>query len=245
MATEDNQQDRVIRLAYIPTAMYALRPDSNNTPGKQRQRARADAKKRRNNIVALLQQIINKNDDDDDDGEEWDIQAVTIDLDDDSVKQGQCTVTQNQETANFPTTGQEALQDWKPHLVYVEGGNTFWLYHCVEKGGYDPILRQTLGGSPTCCYCGSSAGAIVVGASLQTACWKGWDDPRVVPGRERYEDWHDVAGLNLVQGQSFFPHMDGRWKSLVEDKQKCLYDATKLVCLNEDEVYCVSSGQPQ
>ena len=46
-----------IRLLYIPTAMYALRPDSDNTPGKQRQRARADGKKRRTAIINQLQEL--------------------------------------------------------------------------------------------------------------------------------------------------------------------------------------------
>lgn len=32
------EEDLELRFLYIPTAMYALRSDSNNTPGKQRQR---------------------------------------------------------------------------------------------------------------------------------------------------------------------------------------------------------------
>ncbi len=67
-----------LRLLYIPTAMYALRQDSNNTPGKQRQRARADGKKRRNEIVELLSSQL---------GQHVVIQAVSLDLDDGSVKQ--------------------------------------------------------------------------------------------------------------------------------------------------------------
>jgi len=23
------------------------------------------------------------------------------------------------------------LDEWSPHLIYVEGGNTFWLYYCL------------------------------------------------------------------------------------------------------------------
>jgi hypothetical protein len=71
-----------IRLLYIPTASYALRNDSINTPGKQRQRARADGKKRRNELVAMLQQNF--------DGVA--ISVVTLDLDDGSVKQAECTI---------------------------------------------------------------------------------------------------------------------------------------------------------
>jgi hypothetical protein len=71
-----------VRLLYIPTASYALRNDSINTPGKQRQRARADGKKRRNELVAMLQQNF--------DGVA--ISVVTLDLDDGSVKQAECTI---------------------------------------------------------------------------------------------------------------------------------------------------------
>ena len=36
--------DARIRLTYVPTAMYALRRESQRTPGVQRQRARRDGK---------------------------------------------------------------------------------------------------------------------------------------------------------------------------------------------------------
>jgi len=54
---------------------------------------------------------------------------------------------------------------------------------------------------------------------METACWKGWDDPRVVPGMESYEDWSDVPGLGLVGPYSFFPHMDDAWAELVREKR--------------------------
>ena len=47
-----------IRLLYIPTATYALNPNSSNTPGKQKQRARADGKKRRNQVVQHLDELL-------------------------------------------------------------------------------------------------------------------------------------------------------------------------------------------
>lgn len=46
-----------IRVLYIPTAMYALRANSDNSPGKQRQRARADGKKRRTLVIQQLQEL--------------------------------------------------------------------------------------------------------------------------------------------------------------------------------------------
>jgi hypothetical protein len=73
---EDTEQLE-LRFVYIPTAMYALRSDSTNSPGKQRQRARADGKKRRNEIVKLLSEKL---------GDKVSVLAVTLDLDDASVK---------------------------------------------------------------------------------------------------------------------------------------------------------------
>ena len=225
----DQSIDKTLRFVYIPTAMYALRPESNNTPGKQRQRARADGKKRRTNIVQLLHEIMGPSSSD------WDIQAVTVDLDDDSVKQ-----PQGKDTANIPTSGKDILQKWNPHFVYIEGGNTFWLHHCMEKGGYDTLLKETLTSKPAV-YCGSSAGAILMGAYMETACWKGWDNPQVVPGREEYEDWEGIPGLDLASGCSFFPHMETTWETLVSEKRNELPKEAeeKLVCLNEDSVFCI------
>ncbi|KAL3915193.1 MAG: hypothetical protein SGARI_008237, partial [Bacillariaceae sp.] len=163
-----NDQPLELRVVYIPTALYALRKDSNRTPGKQRQRARADGKKRRNAIVGMLAGLL---------GEHVGVAAVTLDFDDGSVKQPESTVVDD---AAFPQSGMEAIQDWKPHLIYVQGGNTFWLHHCMKQGGWEEPLVEA------CCvdrsnderkshravYIGVSAGAILAGKSMQTACWK-------------------------------------------------------------------------
>lgn len=69
-----------LRFLYIPTAMYAIRSDSANSVGKQRQRARADGQKRRNDIVQLLHDQLG-------DHQQVSIRAVTLDLDDSSIKQ--------------------------------------------------------------------------------------------------------------------------------------------------------------
>ena len=75
---DEGSDELELRFLYIPTAMYALRADSQNTPGKQRQRARADGKKRRNEIVQLIKDKL---------GEKVSVLAVTLDFDDGSVKQ--------------------------------------------------------------------------------------------------------------------------------------------------------------
>lgn len=215
-----------IRLLYIPTAMYAIRSNSENTPGKQRQRARADGKKRRTRIVDVLKELIPT--------ENTTILAATLDFDDGSVKQTEGAASQ----AVFPQSGKDAMRDWEPHIIYVEGGNTFWLYHCIEKGHWDEDLVRYCTGPRQGVYCGSSAGAIVAGASIETACWKGWDDPTVVPGRNGYKDWKNVTGLRLVGATSIFPHMEDRWADTVRERQEKLREP--VLCLRDDEALCVS-----
>ena len=79
---------------------------------------------------------------------------------------------------HFSQSGKEAIREWKPHLIYVQGGNTFWLHHCMEKGDWTKDLTDACccysddASSFSAVYCGVSAGAILAGQSMQTACWK-------------------------------------------------------------------------
>jgi len=234
-----------IKILYIPTAMYALRKDSQNTPGKQRQRARADGKKKRNELLHFVQHLFadycddEKNNCDSDNYDDtvnqkesslfMNISSVTLDLDDGSIKQPETTLSSSASTT-FPTNGYDAFKNWRPHLIYVEGGNTFWLSHCMEKGNWYELIRNAcIGGDndgdnddhhlhhPTL-YIGKSAGAIVAGKYVETATWKEWDDPSVVPNKETYEDWKGSFGLDLAGGVSIFPHMSSDFNDLVMEK---------------------------
>lgn len=222
----------MIRVVYIPTALYALRPESKSTPGKQRQRARYDAKQRRNKVVDYLKHYNTT------------VQIVTLDLDDGSIKHPQAVYCDNTSESSpdplFPMNGKEALREWNPHLLFVQGGNTFWLYHCIEKGEWAEDLQTVVQSSV---YCGASAGAIVAGASVETATWKGWDDPSIVPGRETYQDWHNVPGLQLVP-EAYFPHYEAKWSNLVKEKSSELIGRAEIDvrCLADDQV-CYVNGE--
>ena len=244
----------VLRFIYIPTALYALRSDSTNTPGKQRQRARADAKQRRSEIITTLSQILSVQENQEN---QIRIHSVTLDLDDGSIKHPDGSKHPN----DFPKTGKEALRNWNPHFIYVEGGNTFWLHHCMEKGGWRPDLMDLIAATPqgmtdtgadkenappsttaTTVYCGKSAGAILAGAKIETATWKGWDDPSVVPGRETYDAWLGVSGMDLLGGASMFPHMTEQWESLVTEKTVG-FDS-HVYCLSDSQM-CLVDGEQQ
>lgn len=248
-----------LRFLFIPTAMYALRPDSKKSPGLQRKRSRADAKQRRDDIVRFLrEEIVPAN---------QDIHVVTMDFHDSSVKHPHVDFGSSHNTNNnvdgmqpsgvtsekkqptdvpFPRNGQEAITQWNPHIIYVQGGNTFWLYHCIEKFAWKHDFIELLLSDRTI-YIGASAGAIVAGAWMETACWKGWDDPRIVPEKETYPDWIHVTGWNLVDAnQVFFPHYDANeWSDLVQRKQQELSQRLQSpiqVCCLRDEDICIIDG---
>jgi len=227
-----------IKFLYIPTAMYALRADSQNTPGKQRQRARADGKKRRSVIIKEVQELF---------GSDVQVLAITLDLDDGSVKQP----VGFDDDSLFPKNGKDAFQSWLPHLVYVEGGNTFWLQHCIAKGNWSNDIIAACTGFDAAVYCGKSAGAISAGALVETATWKGWDDPSIVPGMETYQDWKSIPGLSLAgESVSFFPHMSDEWndlskqkiKELNEDNEQSSSSKAIVYCLEENDAFCIDQS---
>ena len=226
--TSESEQITV-KLLYIPTAMYALNPQSSNTPGKQRQRARSDGKKRRTQVLKLLETMLS-----DEISTKLSIQTITLDLDDDSLKQ-----PEGPDTAPFPQDGREALSSWNPTCIYVEGGNTFWLQHCIEKGEYSQYIVDACTGESGSVYCGKSAGAIVAGNDMSTASWKCWDNPSVVPSKQTYEDWVGTKGFQFAESISFFPHMDDQWIELVNGKLKG-QEAGSTYCLREEEVCCIN-----
>jgi hypothetical protein len=220
------EETRVLRFVFIPTAMYALRPESERTPGVQRQRARADGKKRRNDIVKLLQSLMGSN---------VRIEAVTLDLDDGSVKQ-----PEGSSDTVFPKSGKAALGEWNPHFVYVSGGNTFWLKHCVEKGNWTQDLVDACRGPTQAVYCGQSAGSILFGQSVETACWKGWDDPSIVPDMETYDSWKGVEGLGLAGDLTVFPHSEDKWDTLVSEKEEDI--SSEVYRMTNADAYCVDGS---
>lgn len=241
----ENEDSINIRLLYIPTAMYALNPNSSNSPGKQLQRKRADGKKRRTQLLKLINDIVSdtfKYNDCDSDRVCINLLATTLDLADGSIKQSEVIGSNNNtDKGIFPANDKEALSTWNPHIIYIEGGNTFWLQSCIEKGQYSSLIKNACIGKNGSIFMGKSAGAIVAGSTIATATWKGWDDPSVVEGRETYNDWLDCKGFEFSGNCiSYFPHMSDDWTDLIEEKVKEQgLDKESLFCLREEDACCV------
>ncbi len=232
----DTRHEFHLRMLYIPTAMYALNPQSTKTPGKQRQRARADGKQRRDQLVNLMTEMLSFKSNT---GIQLQINllVVTLDLDDGSLKQPHGP----ENKSLFPENDVASFTTWQPHLIYVEGGNTFWLQHCIDKGGYASLIKGACTGNVCAVYCGKSAGAIVAGKRVDVATWKEWDDPSIVPDRGSYSDWLNCPGMELVGEHSFFPHMRDIWSETVRENEIShnFVGTNSVYCLRDHDACCV------
>ena len=110
------KENEVVRLCYVPTAMFALKADSVRSPGRQRSQSRRDARLRREKIVATM-------------GASKTIEAVTVDVFDGSLAD-----------ATWPVESAMSAIETADFFV-VDGGNTFWLWACLEP--YADAVRRS------------------------------------------------------------------------------------------------------
>jgi peptidase E len=75
-------------------------------------------------------------------------------------------------------------------VLYIQGGNTFYLLDQLRRSGADKIIRDLVTGGQTV-YCGISAGSVVACPDMAVAGWSpDWDHNEV--------GLTDFAGLGLV-----------------------------------------------
>jgi len=124
-------------------------------------------------------------------------------------------------------------------IVYVDGGNTFYLQYHLQRSNFWEIADTLLENNRL--YIGASAGAIVAGRSIETAYWKGWDDPKCV-GDEIQWDQQRLKGRNMFAADlSFFMHYTQDHNELLSLKAPlldhqvlCLADNTALSLTKKD-----------
>jgi peptidase E len=185
--------DSTSKLVYVPTASYVLSQASEKPQGEQRRRMRYEARAK----ALLLAQGLGLNTNE---------KPQLLELD--------APKLQSEDI-------RKALRE--SDVVYVEGGNTFYLQWQMLKTGFwehaAPLLHEQ-----KLVYVGASAGAIVAGTSIETAFWKGWDAP-VAPGMGM-DDWvwneENLRGRSLVDYSLFMHYNELEHEALVRAKKGSL-----------------------
>ena len=215
-AEQQAQQQATVRMIYVPTAMYAFRKDSNSSPGKQLQRAKADGRKRRQKVIDHLQESLT-----------LPISVVTYDIKTSTITNPTTVPSTTSSLPSLPSNTSQLLT-WNPHIIYIDGGNTFHLHNTLRTSPLKPFLLTYSN-----IYIGVSAGSIICGSRIRTSLWKGLDDPTIVdeefPGMY---DWENEEGLGL-EGEEFFMHYDDKWKEIYEENR-----SEGTVKIGEDECWC-------
>jgi len=123
-------------------------------------------------------------------------------------------------------------------LIYMEGGNSFYLLNSIRESGFDKFLEEWIVSKP---YIGVSAGSYVTCPTIEMATWKHAD-------RDRH-GLTDLAGLNFVDFLVTV-HYDEKYKEfikkgkenseyplkIIKDGQALLIQDDKVTLLGNQEV---------
>lgn len=120
----------------------------------------------------------------------------------------------------------------KTDIVYIAGGNTFYLLHQMRETGFDVMLESFVGGGGL--YVGASAGALIVGPDIGLIDLL--DEPEKVPELQSTKGfgWVDVVPIphcNMVERTA-----------IIEQIKERNNDTLKIVTLTDDEGLIVENG---
>ncbi len=128
------------------------------------------------------------------------------------------------------TEMQKSLSD--TDIVYVAGGNTFFLLKQLRETGFDAMLTEYVNSGGL--YAGASAGALIAGADIGAI--SSLDEPEKVQGLKSTEG---LGWVNVIP----IPHYDmkARTQPIVEIKTK--YDKdNEMVLLTDDQALLVEDN---
>lgn len=118
-------------------------------------------------------------------------------------------------------------------LVWVMGGNTFYLNLYLHKSGFSEVIKQHLDNGLV--YGGESAGAVVTGLTLHGI--EHLDDPKESPE----VIWE---GLKLVDF-SIIPHWGWeKYGEYLEKAKQEMEKSTKVVTIDNDKALVINGGEP-
>ena len=116
-------------------------------------------------------------------------------------------------------------------IIFVEGGNTFYLLKATRKSNFDQVLKRCLRRGAL--YVGASAGSYLVCPTIEMATWK-------------HQDKYDHCGLTNLDALYLVPflitaHYTDEYKKLIQEKVK---DSTYPVkILTDKQALLVQNGE--
>jgi len=114
-------------------------------------------------------------------------------------------------------------------ILFVAGGNTFYLLDEAKKSGFDRVAREMVKAGTV--YIGSSAGSYIACPTIEAAGWKHAD--RNTPNLK------DLSALNLVDF-IVVAHYTDKFKEIVEEGKKTT--DLKVVVLTDSQ-FIASNGK--
>ena len=107
-------------------------------------------------------------------------------------------------------------------VMYMMGGNTFYLMDMIRKYNFDTVIKKAMDNGII--YIGSSAGSIILGNSVEYA----------LPFDENNVDLKDFSGLRIIDG-IIIPHANrkeefiSKVKENIGEKLFLLYDENGII----------------
>lgn len=113
-------------------------------------------------------------------------------------------------------------------VIFVDGGNTFYLLDWVRKSEFDKILPRLLQENKL--YVGVSAGSYITCPTIEQAAWKRQDRNKI--------GLNDLSALNLVPFL-IVAHFEEKWRVIVENAAK--HTMYPIVALNDTQAVLVEN----
>ena len=119
----------------------------------------------------------------------------------------------------------------KTDIVFVAGGNTFYLLEKVKLSGFDNAIKDS--SNQRQIYIGSSAGSVILGPNIEPM--KYLDDST------KALSLSDYSGLNLID-YIVLPHFDNKkYKEAYEKLTREYRNIYKLKPLNDDQFIAIEA----
>lgn len=117
-------------------------------------------------------------------------------------------------------------------IIFVNGGNTFYLLKWVKKSGFDKVIKDLINKGKL--YIGVSAGSYIACPTIEQALWKQKFKDRKTHGLK------DLSALNLVPFL-LTAHFEENYRSIIKEASKT--SKYPVVALNDTQAILVKDSK--